>query len=245
MSVMEKLSFVVGAILIVLHISCSSSPTSSVATEGRIKISIRGVNGAASNSLSKSMSFVTITSARVVIDEIEFESSTEDSVDFEFEEPFVQDLSIDSTLHEITTVQVPFGIYEEMEIEIDKLDEEDSAAFTQNPELQNLSIRVEGFLNDDTTDTFVFTSDLSAEQEREFEPPLVIDETTPSTNVVLTIDMGMWFVDNNNNPVDPRSEDNRSIIESNIKASIKVFEDDDDDGERDEDDDEDDNDDDD
>ena len=137
----------------------------------------------------------------------------------------------------------PTGIYEEMEIEIDKLDEEDGAVFTQNPELQYLSIRVEGFLHDDTANTFVFTSDLSAEQETEFEPPLVIDETTPSTNVVLTIDMGMWFVDNNNNPVDPRLEDNRSIIESNIKASIKVFEDDDDDGERDEDDDEDDNDD--
>lgn len=238
MSTLEKLTWLLSTALLMLHLSCSS-PTSSVPTEGRIKISIKGVTNAASNSLSKSASSVTITSSRVVIEEIEFESSIEDTVDFEFEQPFVQDLVVDSSLHEIGTVQVPFGIYEEMEIEIDELDEKDSTAFVQNPELQNLSIRVEGFLNDDVTNTFVFTSDLSVEQEKEFSPPLIIDETTPSTNVVLTVDMGMWFVDNNNNPVDPRLEDNRSIIENNIKASLKVFEDEDDDGESDDDEDDD------
>ena len=229
MSAWEKLSWLLSAALFMLHIGCSS-PTSSP-TEGRIKISVKGVANTAANSLSKSASVVTITSARVVIEEIEFESSIEDSIDFELEEPFVQDLAVDSSLHEIATVQVPFGIYEEMEIEIGKLDEEDGAVFTQNPELQNLSIRVEGLLNGDPTNPFVFTSDLSAEQKREFEPPLIIDETTPSTNVVLTIDLATWFVDNNNNPLDPTLAENRSLIERNIKASIQVFEDEDDDGE--------------
>jgi hypothetical protein len=236
MSLLEKLSFFSGVILLMLHISCSS-PTSSVPTDGRVKISIKSVGSSASNSLSKLASSVTITNAQVVIEEIEFESDTADTLDFEFETPFVQDLALDTSLHVITTVQVPFGTYEEMEIEIAKLDEEDGAAFTQNPELQNLSIRAEGFLDGDPAKTFVFTSDISVTQEREFEPPLVIDETTPSTNVVLTIDLGTWFVDENNNPLDPTLENNRRTIENNIKASIKVFEDEDDDGEADEDDD--------
>lgn len=234
---LEKLSLLLSIALFLLQISCSSSPTSSIPTEGHIKFSVKSVTNPTSNSLSKSVNSVTITSARVVIKEIEFESSIEDSVDFEFEEPFVQDLVIDSTSHEIGIVQVPFGIYEEMEIEIDELDEEDGTTFLQNPELQNLSIRVEGFLDGDPNNTFVFTSDLSEEQEREFNPPLVIDETTPSTNVVLIIDMGMWFVDNTNSPLNPTLENHKSIIENNIKASLKVFEDDDDDGEEDEDDD--------
>ena len=242
MSLFKQFFFYLGSALLLLQIGCSSNPTSSVQTEGGIKFSIKAINNASSNSLSKPADMVTITSARIVIDEIEFESSTKDSVDFEFEDPFVQDLMIDTTLQRITTVQVPFGTYEEMEIEIDDLNPRDSTAFAQNPELQNLSIRVEGYLNGDSTNTFIFTSALSEEQEREFDPPLVIDENTPSTNIVLTIDTGMWFVDNNNNPIDPTIENNRKLIERNIKASLKVFEDDDDDGEDDDDDDDDDDD---
>lgn len=230
----QRLALLLGAALFVLQISCSSNPSSTVPTEGQVKFSIKGVTNSASNSLNKVVDSVTITSARVVIEELEFESSIEDSVDFELEDPFVQDLALDTTLHEIGTVEVPFGIYEEMEIKIDELDEEDAAAFAQNPDLQNLSIRVEGFLNGEPNNTFVFTSDLSEEQEREFTPPLVFDEQTPSTNVVLTIDMGMWFVDDTNTAVDPTLEENKSLIESNIKASLKVFEDEDDDGEEDE-----------
>jgi hypothetical protein len=220
-------------------IACDG-PLSPVPTDGSIKFSIKGVNSTSSTALAKSVSVVTITSARIVIDEIEFESSHEDSIDFELEDPFVQDLVVDSVLHEISTIQVPFGIYEELEIEIDELDDEESSAFRENSDLQNLSIRVEGFLDNDMNNTFVFTSDFSEEQEREFDPPLTIDENSPSTNLVLTIDMGLWFVDQDSNPLDPNLAENKSAIERNIKASLKVFEDEDDDGEEDDDDDDDD-----
>lgn len=239
MSLFKKRFILSSTILLLLQISCSKNPTSSNPTEGRIKISIKSVSNTASASLGKSTNNATITSVRVVIKEIEFTSNVDDTLDFELDAPFVQDLTVDSNLHEISTVQIPFGIYEEMEIKIDELNEENGSAFTQNPDLQNLSIRAEGFLNGDATNTFVFTSDLSVEQEREFNPPLILDETTPSTNVVLTIDLGMWFVDKNNDPLDPNLEGNRSIIERNIKASIKVFEDDDDNGEEDDNDDDD------
>ncbi len=220
----------ISIIFLLFMIACSNDPTSAIPTEGSIKLSIKGVSNAAKTSLNKSVNNVVITSARIVIDEVEFESEA-DSVDFEFEEPFVQDLALNSSLQEINTVQVPFGTYEEMEVEIDELEDKDSPAFNQNPDLQNLSIRVEGFLGNDSSNTFIFTSDLSETQEREFDPPLVLDETSPSTNVVITIDTATWFVDDNGDPLDPTVGSNRDDIEDNIKASIKIFEDEDDDGE--------------
>jgi hypothetical protein len=183
--------------------------------------------------LGKASSLATITSARVVIEEIEFESSLGDTFDFELEQPFVQDLIMGSILNEIETIEVPFGSYKESEIEIDELDPEDGAVYSQNPELQGRSIVVKGYLNGDPNNTFMFTSDLEEEQEREFEPPLVLNESEPSTSIVLAIDMGMWLVDGDGNLLDPSFESNRSMIEGNIKASIDVFEDEDDDGEED------------
>jgi len=155
MNSFRKYFLFLSTILLTLHLGCSS-PTSSVQGEGQINIVIKRVNNAGTNPLNKSVASVTITSARIVIEEIEFESS-DGAFDFELEEPFVQDLAVDTSSHEIATVQVPFGIYEEMEIEIDKLDEQDAPAFAQNPQLQNLSIRVEGFLDGDAANTFVFT----------------------------------------------------------------------------------------
>lgn len=230
MSRVKKTQFLSAALLIGMLLSCSNNPTASVPTAGAIKISIRSVGTAAAGTLPKVAGVATITSARVVIDEIEFESSVRDSIDFEFEDPFVQDLMLDTSLQVISTVQVPFGTYEEMEIEIDKLSPRDSTVYAQNPDLQNLSVRVEGYLDGDPANTFVFTSALSAEQEREFNPPLLINETTPSRNIVMTIDTSVWFVDRNNNPIDPTVAANQRLIENNIKASIKVFSDDDDNG---------------
>jgi hypothetical protein len=231
-----KKLFTLGAILPILYVSCS--PTSPVPTEGRIKISVKAIgNTAAAKSSSTLIDSVTITSAQVVIGEVEFESSFKDSIDFELEQPFVRDLAVDSTLQQITTVQLPFGTYEEMEIEIGPLDSSAGPVFDQNPQLQNLSIRVQGFLDGNLANTFVFSSRISVEQENEFEPPLIVDETTPATNVVLTLDMRTWFVDENNNPLDPTLEANRRTIENNIKSSIKMFEDEDDDGQDDDDDD--------
>ncbi len=232
MKYFKKIGLLSMMLSLAVHFGCSKSPTSSTPTSASVKISIKTVNGTPTP-LNKGQAFVTITSARVVIEKIKFESIVNDTLDFRFRQPFVQDLMVGSDVHVIETIEVPFGIYKESEIEIDDLEPEDGDAYIQNPELQDLSIRIEGFLNDNPNETFVFTSDLSEEQEREFNPPLVLDENSPSTNIVLTINMDTWFVDGNGNLLDPRSPGNKSIIENNIKDSLEVFEDKDDDGERD------------
>jgi len=232
-SILKTSGLFFSTVLLLVQVSCSNSPTSPVPTHGLIKISIKSVANTNSNSLNKSASFVTLTSVRVVIEEVEFENSLGDSLDFELEEPFVRDLLVGSNIQEIETIQVPFGSYKEMEIEIDELGPDDGAVYSENPQLQDISIYVEGFLSGDPAQTFVFTTDLEEEQEEEFDPPLVLDENSLSTNVVLTINMDLWFIDENDNFLDPRSPANKSKIEGNIKNSIDAFEDDDDDGEKD------------
>ncbi len=214
---------------------CSNNP-SSPNVDKAIKLSIKAINtaNARPGNLGKiTAGNVTITSARVVIDKVKLKSSIGDSLDFKLKEPFVKDLVVGATLHEIETIQTPGGSFKELEIELDELKAEDGSVFTANPELQNRSILVKGYLNDTPSDTFEFSSDLEEEQEQEFEPPIVLDDSSTATNIVLTIDMDTWFVDGNGNFIDPRAPENRSAIEENIKNSIDVFEDKNDDGEKD------------
>lgn len=215
---------------------CSDSPTSSNPDTGSVKISVVAVSQAgAGQSLGKGVQSgrATITSAVVVIEKIRFDSTVDDSLDFRFREPFVKDLAAGSNMQVIETVNVPFGIYKKSKIKIDDLDPEDGQVYTDNPELQDRSIVVKGYLDGDTQQTFFYSAEFDEEQEREFNPPLVLDENSPSTNVVLYLNMGMWFVDEQGNFLDPRSSENANVIEDRIKDSIEVFEDKDDDGQRD------------
>lgn len=205
--------------------------TSPSSNSGSIKISIKNNgNGSFVKALGKVIDQVTITRAQIVIEQIEFESTEGDSFDFELEVPFIQDLMLDTNAHVIQSIQIPFGSYKESEIEIDDLDSLYGNIYTQNPDLQDRSVFVQGYLNDNPNDTFTFSSDLEEEQEMEFNDPLVLNQNSPSTNIVLLIDTATWFFDNSGNFLDPRISANKSQIEENIKNSIDVFEDEDDDG---------------
>lgn len=82
---------------------------------------------------------------------------------------------------------------------------------------------------------FVYTSDLSAEQEIEFFPPLMVEEGTTSTNLTILVDLTNWFRDEAGNLVDPataaRGGANEDLVEANIEDSCEAYEDDDEDGE--------------
>lgn len=224
-------------LLVLAHLSCTDNPAS---TEdiGSVKISVKKVSQptaqAASHILSTATG-VTITSARVVIKKIKFESIIDDTLDFKFREPFVQELMTGATLTVIETVQVPFGSYKKSKIKIDDLDPEDGQVYVDNPELQDRSVVVKGYVNNDLAETFVFSFEFDEEQEKVFDPPLVLDASSPTTNIVLEVDMSIWFTDAQGNLLDPRVSENKSTIENNIKNSIDIFEDHDDDGERDDD----------
>jgi hypothetical protein len=241
---------VIGAALTFSLAGCGKDPASS--TAGSMKLSIRAMSAqsqAGPGSLSKPMvrfsasdasapvQQVTITSAKVVLSEIEVESANGDSMDFMSNTPLVVNLDLTGGITNIGTVMLPFGTYDELELEIERLKPTDGAVYTANPDLQNLSVSVQGYVNGDTTAVFTFTSALYAEQEQEFSPPLVVDATSPQVNLMLTIDTRTWFSDGAGNFLDPRVGQNQYAIEGNIKASIYAFEDDNDNGEPDDDDD--------
>jgi len=103
-------------------------------------------------------------------------------------------------------------------------------AMGTHPEFDQRSVRVVGSWNGVP---FVFTSDVSAEQETEFSPPLTVDGTT-GTDLTLFVDISTWFLVNGA-LVDPSQATDpqplASQVKENIKASIRAFEDDDRDGE--------------
>lgn len=224
----HSVAVIIAIVLSFTVVGCGKNPISG--TSGNLKLSIKAMSSALAKNAGAQARQVTITSAQVVISEIEVESTTEDSMDFVSEVPLVVNLNLTGTVTQISTVSVPYGTYDEIELEICKLDASDGQVYMATPHLQNRTIFVRGYVGDDSAAVFTFTSSIKLEQEQEFNPPLVIDASSPSTNVVLSIDTTTWFSDGAGGYLDPRLPQNQKVIEQNIKASIKAFEDNDDDG---------------
>ncbi len=133
------------------------------------------------------------------------------------------------------TVAIDSGTYTEIEFDIHKLggDSVDAAFAAANPTWPaNTSIRVTGSYNGTA---FTFTTSLDAEEEIALVPPLVIDASGSTTNVTMRLDVTTWFRNGTAGPfVNPATANqggaNQSLVENNIKNSIKAFRDHDRDG---------------
>lgn len=185
-----------------------------------------------------------ITRAQLVLREIELERAdrdtacdslaTSDDGCEEFEAgPVLIDLPLTGGVQTLVAVPIPLGVYDEIEFEIHKVssgDPEDAAFRQAHPDFVDISIRVQGTFNGQP---FVFTSDLNVDQEFELFPPLVVDDTTTSTNVTVLVDLSTWFVVGGtlvNPELGNKGRDFESEIKENIKRSIEAFEDRDKDG---------------
>jgi hypothetical protein len=190
-----------------------------------------------------------ITSAEVVLREIEFERAeelagcgddegeiegSEDDSCEEFETgPMLLTLPLDGSVVETNEVFVPAGQYDEMEYDIHKLgDDPLDVAFLAEPGhegLEGVSARIEG-----TWDgvPFTYTADIDVEVEMDFPIPIEVVDGG-SYNVTLAVDVGSWFYDGVD-LIDPNTaltgEPNEEVVENRIEASFEGFEDDDGDG---------------
>jgi hypothetical protein len=144
--------------------------------------------------------------------------------------PFRFELPLNA-LEAVVTVDIPAGSYEEVEFQIHKVNPNDAGFAAANPDFVGKSIRVEGTFNGQP---FVFESDLTAEQEVDLEPPLVVTGET-STNLTIRVDLSTWFKTDAGlliNPATANSGDiNEQLVKQNIKRSFHAFEDRDRDGE--------------
>lgn len=143
--------------------------------------------------------------------------------------PLLVDVPVDDQLHPVINIPLTAGTFRELEARLGPARDTASAFNAANPNLVGKSVRVEGTFKGTP---FVFTSSVNAKLEMEFDPPLVIDETTK--NATVAIDVSKWFLNSAGQVIDPTTGtqgDNMSQIENNIRRSFHAFEDDDERGE--------------
>ena len=144
--------------------------------------------------------------------------------------PFLLELPLDGSVKTVITLDdVSVGVYDELEFDIHKPDDdtpEDLAFIQQHPEFRRVSIRVEGEYNGDA---FLYLTDLNEDQEVDLVPPLVVDEAPNQTNVTLMVGVDSWFRRSDGSLIDPATANkggvNEKLVEDNIEDSIEGFED--------------------
>ena len=145
-------------------------------------------------------------------------------------QPVLVDVPVDDALHPVINVPLPAGTFSELEAKLAPARERSTAFNAAHPDLVGKSVRVEGTFNGHG---FVFTSAVRRSLELDFDPPLVIDETTK--NATISFDVRKWFLNSSGQVIDPTNATPGSTslqqIEDNIRRSFHAFEDDDERGE--------------
>ncbi|MEP6591509.1 MAG: hypothetical protein ABJC19_10025 [Gemmatimonadota bacterium] len=131
-------------------------------------------------------------------------------------------------------VDIPVGTYHELKLQIHKPTSRsaDVAFLADNPSFAGTSIKVMGTFNGVP---FTFTTDLTVEVEMELETPIVVTEAG-NTSLTLLLDVRGWFLAQGGgsllNPL-TLSQQARSRVEQNIRASFHAFRDENQDGRKD------------
>lgn len=189
-----------------------------------------------------------VTRVAVVLREIELELQNDDgcddsmgSDDDDCEEfsvgPVLLEVPLDGSVEQVLSIDdVRPGVYDEVEFEIHKPDDDTPADVTfldEHPEFRRVSIRVEGTF-DETP--FTYLTDLNEEQEVRLSPALDLRDGG-GTTVTLALDVATWFTGPGGALVDPATANdggpNENLVRDNIRDSIEGFEDRDRDGHRD------------
>lgn len=140
-------------------------------------------------------------------------------------DPILVDVPVDDALHPVITVPLPAGTFSELEAKLGPARFGDATFNAANPDLVGKSVRVVGTFKGVP---FVFTSSVRANLELDFDPPLVIDETTK--NATVSLDVRKFFLNPTGAVIDPSTATPGSVnllqIENNIRRSFHAFEDD-------------------
>ena len=185
-----------------------------------------------------------ITSAQIVLREIELKRVDDDGCESlgmddddgceEFSTgPMIVTLPLNGQVTTAITIAPDTGSYDEIEFEIHKPESggDDDAILSGNPDFDGVSIRVRGTFNGVD---FTFESDLDVEQENELAEPIVVSDTTTSTNVTMSVNLDAWFRTAGGNLIDPSTANkggqNEGLVKENIKVSFRSYEDRDRDG---------------
>ena len=138
--------------------------------------------------------------------------------------PVVVDLPLGAGPARTFNVNIDAGVFDEVEFEIHKPEDsdlDDAGLLAGRPDLNHVSIRVEGTFNGTP---FVWTTDLDVEQELDLVPPLTVAGGTPA-GLTMIVDIGTWFRNSSGTGlIDPNSalkgQPNEGIVKENVKLSF-------------------------
>ncbi len=208
-----------------LGLAGCSSPTES---ENVASATLSFVVGDKSALTKAVASHVTVSSAKVMLKTIQFHSTSDtDSLDFN-SAALVVDLDLAGGITTVGPIDIPVGSYDKVSFRLHKPDTgEDNLDpdFYEVGGSDRYSVVVAG-IHADTA--FTYKSRRGEKQRLEFDPPLVVTDTTTLVNVTLSVDVYSWFVNFETgadlNPSDPNDE---SDIDDAIRESFRGFEDND------------------
>lgn len=216
--------------LLIVGAGCSVNDSNNV---GPKPVNVKMQVASSSAPKAASSNHVTLTSVKMLVEELELESVEDDSTDFEIENQVVE-LPLDGSSYQLSAENIASGMYDEFEMEVEGIDDDDNVNdpdFTEGSD--ETSIVIKGTYN---SQDFTFKSEEDFEFEFEFNPPIQIDENTKSVDINLMINIDTWFVDGSGNELDPTDPNNREQIEENIKNSFEADKDEDDEEDDDDDD---------
>jgi hypothetical protein len=171
---------------------------------------------------------IELTRVRIAVRRLRLERRS-DSFEAKIAEgPLLLDASGDKlagALLELVTSNVPAGTYDELKIDIHRLESAPASAFDDLVQ-RGVSMLLQG-----TIDGQGFTLASALEAELEHEGRFEVGANV--SNITLNVDASKWFLAADGSRLDPRDAANRAAIEANIRSSFRAFEDDDEDGEED------------
>jgi hypothetical protein len=241
MNLVNKLSLFILTPILLFTVSCSVSDSNSGGEKRvAVKMKLNQTSTATAKQISSSptaQSVDSLTEIKLLVEELELESTVdEDSLDFEVND-FVASLPLDGSEIEISTANVPAGVYDEFEMEIEHDDDTNvNDSDFNNESGDGYSIVIKGVYNGED---FMYRSEEDFEIELEFNPPFEINDGSPPS-VAINVDPSGWFKDSSGNDLDPTDPANQEQIDENIENSFEVEEDNDDDDSDDDDSDDDD-----
>jgi hypothetical protein len=145
-------------------------------------------------------------------------------------DPLLVDMKLDGTLQQAMIAPLAAGTYRELEARIAPAADRFTDFNTTNSAIKGNSVRVEGSFKGTA---FTFMAPVRSHIETEFDPPLVVDETT--RNATISLDVSKWFLNSAGQVIDPTTVQPGDAafqqIVSNIRRSFHAFEDDNERGE--------------
>lgn len=168
---------------------------------------------------------LTITSAELMVDAVVLTGPAA-SVEFRKIPPYLINVAFDSSRVVLDSLAIPTGtVFDSMTLVI-------TPDLNSNL-LEDKSIKITGYTNNNSEDSFIFTSQLSIEKRVALTSPLIVSETLPN-RITVKLDVNSWFLDSDTNYIDPNDDEFAEDIEETILESIYGEEDHDDEDEEEE-----------